>query len=399
MGLLKIFSLLFILAFPVAEVGRIQFPNGVAVSLNDILLIGLILSWVIYIFRNKKNILKSKLFKPIILFSVIAFSSLVFNIVNLSLDRLLISFLYLLRWISYACIYFIFMEFDDKFKLKISYTMLFSGTVIVLLGFVQFFFYPSLRNLYYLGWDEHLYRLFSTFLDPNFVGAFLAIFSIFILSFLPNIFKNKDWIKLTLFSVAALTTIVALYLTYSRSALIMLAVGIVTFLLIAGWKKLILAVIIVMVLSVFILPKSFTTEGTNFLRATSSSARIASVKEVMSVIQKSPVIGVGFNAYRYAMNKQGYNGKIWQTSHGGAGTDNSFLFVLATTGIIGFAAFVYLIFKIMRLGVLNKKKNQYAVVLISSLAGLMVGSIFVNSLFYVFILEWIWIIAAFTEKN
>jgi O-antigen ligase len=236
-------------------------------------------------------------------------------------------------------------------------------------------------------------------LDPNFAGAFLAIFFLFIISFIPNVWKKRAWIKIGLFTIMAFITVIALYLTYSRSALMMFAIGVVTYLLIVGKKKLISISIIIMILIIFLLPKSFTTEGTNILRATSSGSRIITALETLNVIKQSPLYGVGFNAYRYAMNKMGHNDLNWQKTHAGAGTDNSFLFVLATTGIIGFAAFTYLLFKILRLGFTKRKKNTYAVVLLSALIGLMVGSIFVNSLFYVFILEWIWILAAFTEGN
>ena len=59
----------------------------------------------------------------------------------------------------------------------VSLLLLFSGLVIVGLGFVQYFFYLGLRNLYYLGWDEHLSFIFQL-LDPNFAGAFPALFFI-----------------------------------------------------------------------------------------------------------------------------------------------------------------------------------------------------------------------------
>lgn len=382
-----------------AEVGRIQFLNGVAVSLNDIFLVLLIAVWIIYVFRRKKKFNKSFLLKPIALFFIIALVSLLLNLVNLSLDRFLISFLYLARWVSYALLYFIFKDFDKKFKLKINYALLFSGSMVVLLGLVQYFYYPSLRNLYYLGWDEHLYRLFSSFLDPNFAGAFFTLFALFTVSFIPELFKKKEWLKLSLFGGILMATIGTLYLTYSRSAFLMLLVGIMSYLIITSRKKLMLVCLIAMILLIFLLPKSFQTEGTNFLRITSSDSRIDSAAEAIKIFSKNPLYGVGFNAYRYAQNKLGMNNSIWQVTHSGAGTDNSFLFVLATTGVVGFIAYLYLLYKGICLGILNRKKNKYAVVLISSLAALIIGSMFVNSLFYVFILEWIWIMAAFTESN
>jgi len=400
MRLLKIFSIILILIFPIAEVGRIQFSNGVAISLNDVFLGLLIIFWVINVIRTKRNFKKDQLFKPIVIFSAIGFVSLLLNFVNLSFDKFLISFLYLIRWVAYASLYFIFKDFDTKFKLKVNYALLFSGLMVVLLGFTQYFFYPNLRNLYYLGWDEHLYRLFSSFLDPNFAGAFFALFAVFIVSFMPVLFKKKEWLKLSLLSGILIATTGALYLTYSRSALAMFAVAVVCFLALIGKKKLIVAVLVLMILAIFVLPKSFKTEGTNFLRATSSESRISTVREAMTVIQSNPVYGVGFNAYRYAEYRLGIStGGDWEVSHGGAGTDNSFLFVLATTGVIGLIGFLYLMYRIICLGILKRKKNRYALVLVSSLTGLAVGSIFVNSLFYVFILEWIWMLAALTESN
>jgi O-antigen ligase len=280
-----------------------------------------------------------------------------------------------------------------------SYVLLFSGTVVVLLGFIQYFFYPSLRNLYYLGWDEHLYRLFSSFLDPNFAGAFFALFFIYTLNFIRDFLNKNEKIKFILTSFIAFLTFIALYLTYSRSALIMLLAGIVVYLFLIKKKKFIFLILLSVILLILVLPKTFETEGTNFLRATSSDARISTAKEALTVIQTNPVYGVGFNAYRFAEQKLGLiNGPDWQTTHGGAGTDNSFLFVLATTGIVGLIAFLHLLYKIFFLGRLNVGKNKFALVLIPSLAGLIIGSLFINSLFYVFILEWIWIMTAFAEK-
>lgn len=399
MGLLKILSILLILIFPIAEVGRVQFSNGIAVSLNDIFLVALLVAWIINVIRTKKDLKRSQLFKSIFVFSVIAFVSLLLNFVNLSVDKFVVSFLYLLRWVSYACLYFIFREFDAKFRQKISYTLLFSGATVVVLGFAQYFFYPSLRNLYYLGWDEHLYRLFSSFLDPNFAGAFFALFFIYVLSFIRDYLHKKEKIKLFLTSLLAVLALGALYLTYSRSALIMLLTGIFVYLFLIKKKKYIFFILLSVLLLIFMLPKAFETEGTNILRATSSDARISTAREALTVIQTNPIYGVGFNAYRFAEQKLGLiNGPDWQTTHGGAGTDNSFLFVLATTGIVGMIAFLYLLYKVFSLGWLNLGKNKFSLILIPSLTGLIIGSLFINSLFYVFVLEWIWIMAAFTER-
>jgi O-antigen ligase len=399
MGLLKIIFIIFLLAFPIAEVGRIQLSNGVAFSLNDILLAVVILVWIGSHIVKKRKFTFGKLCKPIIIFSSVGLLSLLINFSNLGVNNLLVSSLYLVRWIAYALIYVIVNEFNPKFKNKSSYLLLFSGSIVVALGFVQFFFYPSLRNLYYLGWDEHLYRMFSTFLDPNFAGAFFVLFFLFSLNFVVKHFQKKEVAKtLALFSISVSALVVS-YLTYSRSALIMLITAAVTYLIIQRQKKLIVVVLIGLVAIIFLLPKSFTTEGTNFLRQTSSLERLDSLQTGVNIFQQSPVFGVGFNAYRYAQHKVGLNNIYWQITHSGAGTDNGFLFVLTTAGIVGLCAFSYLLLNIFSLAKKNFRKNMYSVVLFSGLAGLIIDGLFVNSLFYVLILEWIWILSALTENS
>jgi O-antigen ligase len=295
-------------------------------------------------------------------------------------------------------LYFLFKDFKPKFKTKISYLLLFAGFAVVVGGYVQFFFYPSLRNLYYLGWDEHLYRLFSSFLDPNFVGAFFAVFFLYTISFLREL-KKKISFQFLSIGIVAMLTLGALYLTYSRSALIMLIISLVTYLYLINKKRFIIAIAAGALLLVLILPKSFQTEGTNFLRATSSEARVRTTQEALNVFEKNPLFGVGFNAYRYARNEQGLNGPGWEISHGGAGTDNSFLFVLATTGAVGFAVYLFLLYKIFLVSRRNLKKNKYALIVLSLLPGLIINSFFINSLFYVLILEWVWILVSFTESS
>ena len=72
---------------------------------------------------------------------------------------------------------------------------------------------------------------------------------------------------------------------------------------------------------------------------------------------------------------------------------------MATAGIPGFIAYLYLLFKMFKLGFINLKKNDMAIVLVVSLAGLIVNSLFINSLIYSFIMAWIFLIAGLTENK
>ena len=87
-------------------------------------------------------------------------------------------------------------------------------------------------------------------------------------------------------------------------------------------------------------------------------------------------------------------------THAGAGTDNSFLFVLVTTGIIGLVSYIYLLFSILK-SMFRKitKKNNLAYITFSSCIAVIVGSFTINALFYQFVMLWLWILIGITESS
>lgn len=397
MGILNYLLILLLIIFPIVELGKIQ-TGSVSFSVNDIAFFITASLWVVLDF-NKIKKTNFKLLRPILLFSAIGLFSLVVNFVNLTLNEFFVSFLYLVRWILYSSIYFILVTRDREFIKKFKYLLIVPICTVLIVGLVQFFFYPSLRNLFYLGWDEHLYRLFSSFLDPNFAGAFLVISLMYLIYLSWQSYIKKKRNIFIFISILSIVNFVSIYLTYSRSALIMLLVSLTVFLVLIKKVRLLILVLIPFVAFIFLSPKAFQTEGTNIFRIFSSQERVKSAQVAIKIIGENPIFGVGFNAYRYAQNKYAnLNDSKWETTHSGAGTDNSFLFVLATAGIVGFVLYIYLIYKIFLLAKL-KKKNPMSIVLTSVLCGLLVNSLFINSLFYVFILQWIWILAGLTENS
>lgn len=397
MAILNYLIIFLLIIFPIAELGKIRL-GSIAFSLNDILLFFVFSLWIVLDYKKIKKT-KFKLLKPIGMFIAVGIFSLGINFINLKVNEFFVAALYLLRWVLYSSFYFILVTRDKEFLNKIKHILLIPVSVILILGVLQFLYYPSLRNLFYLGWDEHLYRLFSSFLDPNFAGTFLVI-SFFYLIYVSWQSYLKKRNNLVIFaSFLSVINFISIYLTYSRSALIMLLVSLVVFLILIKKIKILFVLILIFIALIYFSPKAFQTEGTNIFRVFSSKERIKSAEIAVSIIEKSPVFGTGFNAYRYAQNKYAnLNDAKWETTHSGAGTDNSFLFVLATTGIVGLIAYLYLIYKMFLLGK-EKLSNPISIVLISVLCGLLVNSLFINSLFYVFILQWVWMLAAFTENN
>ena len=375
----KLMISLLVIAFPLGEIARI-FVGEVSLTLIDVGVGACVLTWFLF----KRRIPASRLTKPLLIFAGTLLVSLIVNVNRLSFIELSTSSLYLVRWVFYAALYFVILDLAS-IKNSIKNWMLLGGSIIVFAGFLQYFLYPDLRNLFYLGWDEHLYRMFSSFLDPNFAGAFFVLFFLFLLE---KILVKKESIALKLI---ALATFAAIVLTFSRSAYITLIIGIIVFLILK--RKAVLGLIITAVFVLSIYASSILvlkSEGTNLLRTASSEARIDSINKALSIIKDYPIFGVGFNSYRYTQKDYGFIDESKMIIHSASGTDNSFLFILATSGIVGFVAFLNLWLKIFSF--------KDPLILSSSLA-LFINSFFINSLFFPPIMLWMWILIAVKENS
>lgn len=401
MTLLKVLILLILFLFPFGELLRFQINNHVAIKPIDVMVGMTALWWIIWkvqsvkfkvqSFNIKYKVLKKSSFAlPFILFVSVGFISLVINLTWLEMNQFLVSSLYWFRWVSYALLFPIVLQFDKIFKQKICLFLLIDGLIIVFLGYLQYFFYNSLKNVYHLGWDEHMHRMVSTFLDPNFAGAFFVLYLLFVGGMLARNHESRIMNQGVLIGILVLT-LAAIFLTFSRSALLMLIVGAVSFLFLINKKKFVLLLFAVIVLFGLVVSPKFYDENMNLFREASSKARLENYAFALRVIEDHPVVGVGFNSYRYTKPLYGADHDwVDSPSHADAGVDNSFLFVLATTGIIGSFCYVWFWLRLLRRlqGVLRKKKNILAVVTFSSVIGLFVHALFVNSLFFAPLMLW-----------
>lgn len=383
----QIIFLLFLFTFPFGEVIRISIGSAI-IHPTDVILSLLLPVWI---FEKKPTPSFFKKFKPIGIFVGILCLSLALHIFEYNSTVLSQAFLYTSRFAAYAFIYLIVFGFPKSFKKTISFLLVGIGFIIVALGFVQYFLYPNLRNLYYSGWDEHLYRMFTVFLDPNFAGAFFVCYLLFIIHVMPDLIRHLGFrLRIAgkvLLSFLLLVTLGAIVLTYSRSAYIMFVVSIIAYAFLLRQKKLLIgiaALLFIVILGVFVSPKS---EGTNLLRTTSGIARIESLQNAITIWQENPIFGVGFDAYSNSQLQHGFIKPQVKENHAASGTDNSFLFLLATTGIIGLVLYLFMWCKILR------KSNA---LIIATVVGLFVDSLFVNSLFYSYIMLWVWMVLGVT---
>lgn len=407
MKIVQIFFLLFLISISFGEVARFDFGNGVAFTLADISLFFLLLSWIVI--RNKKILQAAGncfFIKPLLIFAIVCFISLAVNYKSLNPTAFIVSFLYLIRFLFYAGIFFVVKSFSSEMKKISVFALIILAAVLDFWGYIQYFFYPSLRNLYYLGWDEHLYRLFSVFLDPNFAAVIFAGNFFFLLSIIFTLKKNQprfnrsQKIKKIFISALCLLTFIAAIMTYSRSGIVMLVVSSFCFLFLIGKKKWPVTLALILLIFTIFLSKTHQSEGTNFLRTASVNARIKSMQRGLQIFKDHPVLGVGFNSYRYAQQRYGYKQSAVLSNHAGAGVENSYIFILATTGAVGFAAFLFFWEKILqfiyrKISEIKTVNKYYYQAFFSVIIGLLVNAFFINSLFYPFVLIYVWMFLGF----
>lgn len=330
-------------------------------------------------------------------FTIVALVTLVSQFGVLRPLESVVATFYLVRWIIYLLAgIVVYNMLDHKIitKKAIVAAFLLSGIIISLIGYIQLVVFPDFGELDpTLGWDPHKNRLTSTFFDPNFVGGYLNLCLILVINELFS--KDTKFLRLNLFFIGFIL-LAALFLTFSRSSWGMFALIILIFGVFKSRKLLLLALILAF-LTYFTVPRVQTRLSGITDPADSAHFRLISWKNTWEIAKDNLFLGVGFNAFRYAQKDYGFLDIETVESHSGAGSDSSFLLVLATTGIIGFIIFIFAYFYPIVDSFLNR--NRYSILIIASLLGLLLHSQFVNSLFYPQILYMYIIIMGFSSRT
>ncbi|MBI5122680.1 O-antigen ligase family protein [Candidatus Roizmanbacteria bacterium] len=417
MFILKLLIFLALLLFPFGELLRFDTGNNITIKPLDFVVGLAALWWVIYKVKNAKFRMQNKniFVLPFIAFVSVGLISLIINLSWLKPQQFWVSAFYLFRFVAYTLLFPIVWQFDQPFKKKIVKFLFIDGLLLVFLGFLQYFFFNSLKSFYYLGWDEHMHRIFSTFFDPNFAGAFYVLYVLFVAGILYKNFQNRhtdmsririmESLMLPRMTVAWILSfvlaisLIAVFLTFSRAAILMLIFGALIFFTLINKKRLIIFLVGLILLFIIIASPKFYDENMNLFREASSKARIVNYEFALRVIKDHLLIGVGFNTYRYAKLEYGIRERMDMPSHADAGVDNSFLFVLATTGIIGFVAYIWMWIVILKKALFlhKKRRSMAAIVVVSSIFAIFINALFINSLFFAPLMLWMFMIIGLME--
>jgi len=368
----------YLVLFPLGQIISFRFKlSNFTIPLHpaDFIIFALGLS---YLLNYKKN------FSPpairIIEFLGVLTFSLVFSLTLFPLNKILIGFLYLTR----LTFYFLFglsiasyarSQEKKKFLIKSLLTISF---FLGLFGLAQYLFWPDFRPFYVYGWDEHLYRLVGTFLDPSFTGLFLVFGSILSLSFWYKLKKRK---YLFLFFFLTLSLI----LTYARACYLAYGIGLGYLMIKNKDFKLTLLTLMGFVVILTMIPFK-EGEGVKLTRTKSIFFRLENYQEALVLVKKSPIFGLGYN--NLCVAKEKYLNKIDLDSHACSGFDASLLLILTTGGVVGLTVFFFLVFEFWKNLGIGFESGVIKVTFIS----LFIHSLFVNSLFYPWVLGWIFIL-------
>ncbi len=396
---------LLILILPVfGEFSRIDFL-GRSLILSDLITpLTLLALWIF----GKKNNPTSKQFRNIILpllaFWVIAFCSLLISYLSYSLSEVLSGSLFLIRYISYSSLAYFIYSYVSKTEHQVFWQSLIVISVLIgITGLVQLRFLPDLTQLAKTaGYDPHINRLVGSWLDPNYIGGFFAFIATLFAPVTIAAFQKKHPhypkpLNRYLLLSFLIFLIILTFLTYSRSAYLALAIG---FFIVGIYQSrlTLLTLFLVAIIGISVSPRAQERVGELYtsinstlfpsyeIQDATARLRLQNWEQTWQLINEKPIIGHGYNLLSTVKLNRGFVAS--SDIHSASGSDSSLLTIFATTGILGLLAFSFFYLKILFFSWKNFRQQRrtaigdFSLGLFSAILGLLIHSLFVNSLLF-----------------
>ena len=369
----------YLILFPFGQIIRWQLTFGeisFALHPTDAVVVMIFLCTLAF------GLTKPRVFKLAENFLLAASFSLILSIFIFRSGLVVLGAFYLLRIYAYSYLFVAAWNIfrGEKLKETLLTSLIGISLAMAVFGWFQYFVYPDFRPLVEWGWDDHLYRLVSTLLDPAFTSIIL-VFG-YVLSLTKYLVSQKrGYLGLAIFFL--ITTA----FTYSRAGYLAIVVGSVAVLLAFKKLKKVLILIFGLLLIVFLLPRP-SGEGVKLERLRSIYARGTNYLETLKIASKAPLFGVGFN--NLCLARQQYLGRADARSHACSGSDSSLLFILATTGIIGLVIFLTGLYQVVKF----LPKDIYGISALGAVAGLGIHGFFSNSYFYPWVMGYMALLLA-----
>lgn len=394
MNFLKLLLILAIASIIPGQIIRIGITQETAATLTDIFVLILITTAIPYLLVVKKTL---RISPPVVttffLFTIVATVSTVMAANKFGASLIISSSLFLIRFIAYFLVSQIIINIVKKNEIeKWLNIFIICGVTFTLFGFAQLVTIPDISFLVPLGWDPHQKRIVSALIDPNFTGALLAILA----SIASSLYLYK---KKAIYLVVAIIFFSGIVFTFSRSSYLALLVSLVVLGLFKSPKFLAGTSLIFLLVVTLNNQARERIIGAITLDET-AKARLESYSRAITIFKNNPILGVGFNTYRYAQDQYGFfTIDAPLGGHSGSGSDSSLLLVAATTGVVGFATFTFFIIAIIRSISLQIKSNFLHLGTTAAFLALLIHSQFVNSLFFPQIMLPIWFLLGLVQSE
>lgn len=377
--------LILALAITAGQLIKLPLLNQGGVTVLDIVVILFSLTGL---FKLKFKLKKPPLFLlGAFVFIIIAILSLALTPLHLQLPEYLTSSLYTIRFAVYILMgWEIYSGAYPTLKNKIPLIFIYSGLSLAVLGLLQLIFLPDLRFLTSQGWDPHYFRTVSTFLDPNFLGGYFTL-TLILLTSTSHLRGGNEATPRVFYLIFALIYL-ALLTTFSRGAYLAFLTSFLTLSFLKRSFKLgIFAVILFLILLFgFFTYQKGVAEPKGVNRTESAQFRLNTWQQGWKLFSSHPILGVGFNAYKFALKEYRLADTQFLNTHGASTNDSSLLYIAATTGIIGLISYLLFLFSLLKTG---------KPILTAGLIGLITQSFFANTLFYPFLLIWVVLLAVY----
>ena len=230
------------------------------------------------------------------------------------------------------------------------------------------------------------------FLGPNEVAAFFNQYTVVLISIFFFI-KNK-WAKWALLAIIGANIYCILFL-YSRGAYLGLLAGML-FLFAFKNKKMFIVLILLVLFGQAIFPEKVIerikhTENEYGQLDESSADRLLIWHQGMELFQKSPLVGIGFDVFRYL-------GLMLGDTH------NIYVKILAEQGLVGMLIFLIVIFCFLRMGYVLYKKGEddlskgMGLGLMACIIVMMINNFFGDRWTYFELSAYLWILAGLVGR-
>lgn len=287
-------------------------------------------------------------YKSVFFFFAIAFCSFAFSFFHFDGESNGIAVLYLGRLLFYFLFFFYLLSFLKKRKnatKTLCYGIAVFAGLTAVFSIIQYIWYPELRNLLYLGWDPHLYRMFGTFLDTSFAAGIYSLCFFFIF-FYGRSFISRAYLYYLFLGVFLLCVL----LTFSRATYLIFFLSFLGVMFAAKRYRLSALVLGCAVVVLVLVPKP-QGEGVNLLRTFSVESRLVDYQNAIHIWTENPLLGYGYNHLRAVKHEHGLiDDANYEITHAGASFHSSFLVILTTMGIIGLGAFLWMGYEFARKG-------------------------------------------------